>query len=103
MGKIQYLDEISKTIKTRNKRVNIKNDDAYIQSLIKSQLESAIETYLVNGEDNSRKKMVIEISSNYIDNFFDFIGNDPIANSLIIKQIQPTLFELELKDLNLFI
>lgn len=104
MAKLQYVDELAKSIKSKNKRININNDDAYIESVLQTQLEQSIQTYLSNSDNDNgdRKKLRIEIKPDYVDNFLDLIENHKMSDTVIFRQIQPTIFELELKDLNLF-
>lgn len=107
MAKLQYMDELANTIRNKNKRVNIKSDDAYIESTILTQVEQAISTYLSNSKPNEDIPpggvLHIEIKQAYVDNFLSLLENSSLTDTLTVRQIKPTIFELKLKDLNLFI
>ena len=104
MGKLQYMDELANTIRNKNKRINIKSDDAYIESTIMTQVEQAVATYLSDSDPSipSGGVLHIEIKQVYVDNFLSVLENSSLTDTMTVRQIKPTIFELKLKDLNLF-
>ena len=92
----QTLEVILEQMKLAQKSAKVR-DEVYHRNVVERSLMELIKDYLTGGNS-----LIFEVRPNDLDPLIDIIENSKLANDIEFKQLQPYLFEIRYKTLNVF-